>query len=219
MTSYDQVIENLSRARTIADYAERLGISETPVGRRHCYSHIGAVLADAALQAGLNYRTVVRPRIDRIQVLYPQAATLSGVNAVVQREGPGTFLNWHHATKVDRFVRLIEILDGDDIQTVSELRTWLSLRETRGRLLELHGIGPKTYDYVCCISGMDHIAVDRHIKNFVSEAGVSLNTYPDLQVVVSFAADLLGLARRDFDAWIWERLASRHVSQDAFAFG
>jgi hypothetical protein len=61
---------------------------------------------------------------------------------------------------------------------------------------------------------MDHIAVDRHVKTFANEAGVLISGYDELQAAVSFAADLLGLARRDFDAWIWHRF-SRPITSPA----
>ncbi len=211
-------LESLSHARAIADYAERLGVSEAPPVPRQSYSHIGAVLADAALQAGLNYRTVVRPRIDRIQSLYPRAATLPELISVVHQVGAETFLNWSHVTKVDRFLCLVGVLHSDRVQKVEDLRVWLCARDARDRMLNLRGIGPKTFDYICCLAGMDHVAVDRHIKSFASEAGVCVDGYLDLQTAVSFAADLLGLARRDFDAWIWQRLAARTEIQGALAF-
>jgi len=35
------------------------------------YEHMGAVIADATLQAGVRYATVVKPRIDRLLVQHP----------------------------------------------------------------------------------------------------------------------------------------------------
>jgi hypothetical protein len=207
MMSSVAVLESLSRARAIAHYAEGLGISQSSMPRRPSASHIGAVLADGVLQSGLNYQTVIRPRVERIRAIYPDAATLSGVMDVLQRGGASEFLSWQHSTKITRFVRLVDFLGADHVEYVGDLRSWLSIRGARNRLLELHGIGPKTYDYLCCLVGMDHIAVDRHIKTFATEAGVRTNGYEELQEAVSFAADLLGLARRDFDAWIWQRLS------------
>ena len=94
------------------------------------------------------------------------------------------------------------------------MREWLKDAPSRDRLLSLHGVGPKTYDYVCCLVGIDRIAVDRHVKSFASEAGVTITGYDDLQVVVSYAAYLLGLPRREFDAWIW-RLRAPGVAGSA----
>ena len=201
------VLESLSRARAIANYAERQGVSLSAISRRPSTSHMGAALADAILQSGLNYHAVVRPRVDRILTVYPEAAIVSGLRNILKGRGASEFLNWRHSTKITRFVCLVALLEADGVECVVDLRSWLGRRCARDQLLELHGIGPKTYDYICCLVGMDHIAVDRHVKTFANEAGVLISAYDELQVAVSFAADLLGLARRDFDAWIWHRFS------------
>jgi hypothetical protein len=214
MSSSTLALESLSRARAIADYAKRLGVSVASAPQRPSTYHVGAALADAVLQSGLNYQAVVRRRVGRIQMVYPEAATLPGVREIVAQGRVSEFLDWRHSAKITRFVHLVALLDADGVQCAGDLRVWLGRRGARDRLLELHGIGPKTYDYICCLVGMDRIAVDRHVKTFANEAGVSISSYEELQLAVSYAADLLGLARRDFDAWIWGRLA-RQVSHSA----
>lgn len=211
------VLQSLSRARAIADYAERLGISVVSAPRRSSTCHVGAAVADAVLQSGLNYQTVVKPRIDRIRMTYPETATLPGVREIVKQGRICEFLDWRHPTKISRFVHLVALLDADGVECAGDLRQWLEGRGARDRLLGLHGIGPKTYDYICCLVGMDCIAVDRHVKTFASEAGVPINDYEELRVAVSYAADLLGLARRDFDAWIWQRLSQKIPSPAQYA--
>ena len=204
------ILEQLSFARRVADYADRLGVRETAITSRAALDHLGAVLADAVLQAGLNYRTVVRMRIQRIQSLFPDTATLPGLIALIERERTGDFLLWNHPTKIARFVMLTRFVAAQDIKTTRDLKRWLCLSNSRSYLLGLNGVGPKTYDYLCCLVGIDCIAVDRHIKTFASEAGV-FGDYECLKVVVSYAADLLNMTRRDFDAWIWRTISNRTV--------
>jgi hypothetical protein len=205
-------LEILASARQIATHAESMGIvvHATPV--RPAIDHIGAALADCILQAGLNYRTVVRPRVERIQTVYPLAASLSGVKAIIDSGQITDFLCWHHHSKLSRFMGLVGLLCGDDVEKVSDLRDWLMHTSARDRMMSLHGVGPKTFDYLCCLVGIDRIAVDRHVISFASEAGVAAGRYDDLQAVVSYAADLLGMPRRDFDAWIW-KLRAREPSE------
>lgn len=206
------VLEQLSFARRIADHADRLGVHRLPATSRAASDHLGAVLADAILQAGVNYQTVVRVRIMRIETQFPETATLRGLIALIERDGAGDFLLWKHPTKVMRFVSLAKFLAMRRIETTVELRRWLCLSSARQHLLGLHGIGPKTCDYLCCLVGIDCIAIDRHIKTFVSEAGVCVSDYECLKSVVSCAADLLGMSRRDFDAWIWRTISARATS-------
>ncbi len=212
LTSSPGILEQLAFARQIADHADRLGVHRWPVASRAVSDHLGAVLADSVLQAGMSYRTVVRVRVERIKSRFPDTATLSGVTALIDREEVGDFLLWNHPTKLLRFVILAQFLAEQGIETTTDLKRGLGVSGIREGLLELHGIGPKTYDYLCCLVGVDCIAVDRHVKTFASEAGVSVSDYEHLKSIVSWAADLLGVARRDFDAWIWRTISARRAS-------
>jgi hypothetical protein len=203
------VLEQLSFARQIADHADRLGVLRAPMNSRPTVNHMGAILADAILQAGVNYRTVVRLRVERIHLQFPEAATLSGVAMLIDREGAEYFLSWKHPTKISRFISLTKFLGMQKIETIAELRGWLCLNNARQSLLSLNGIGPKTCDYLCSLVGIDCIAVDRHIMRFAADAGVSVADYESLKLAISFAADLLGVGRRDFDAWIWRTISDR----------
>ena len=203
------ILEQLAFARRIADHADRLGVRHSPVALRVAPDHLGAVLADAILQAGLNYRTVVRMRVERIRARFPEAATLSGVITFIEREGASDFLLWDHPVKLTRFVALARFLATQGVETTVDLKHWLRRDSARKCLLGVHGIGPKTCDYLCCLVGIDCIAIDRHVRTFASEAGVTINDYEHLKSVVSYSADLLGMPRRDFDAWIWRTVSAR----------
>lgn len=202
-------LEQLSLARRIADHADQLGVQRSLTSSRTTMSHIGAILADAILQAGVSYRTVVRARVERIHANFPEAATLSGLIKTIDRQGADDFLMWKHPTKVMRFLALTKFLSLQEIDTSLELKQWLCNRNARSDLLNLNGIGPKTCDYLCCLVGIDCIAVDRHIRTFANEAGVTDGDYDTLKSVTSYAADLLGISRRDFDAWIWKITSDR----------
>jgi hypothetical protein len=206
------VVEMLTCARQVANHAMRVGIVTSATAPRPTASHIGAVLADSVLQAGLNYRAVVEARIARIEACYPQASILSGVRAIVESGLTSDFLLWQHPTKIIRFNVLSGLLASEHVEDTNDLKFWLSEKGVRDRLLALNGIGPKTYDYMCCLVGIDRIAVDRHVRTFAIDAGVPITDYHELQYVVSCAADLLGLPRRDFDSWIWRHLSvGRHM--------
>jgi hypothetical protein len=204
------ILEELTYARRIANYADGLGIHHVPVRPRAASDHLGAVLADAILQAGVSYRTVVRTRIDRIHARFPEAATLPGLIIILEQQGAAHFLLWSHPIKTLRFESLTQLLATQGIGTTLELKLWLYRSETREHLLNVHGIGPKTCDYLSCLVGIDCIAVDRHVRTFANEAGVNIRDYDRLKSVVSCAADLLGMTRRDFDAWIWKTTSARN---------
>jgi endonuclease III len=112
-------------------------------------------------------------------------------------------------TKVLRFVCLAELLRNESIDDFHQLRTWLQNPACREKLRAIHGVGPKTVDYLCGLDGLDFIAVDRHIRAFARDAGVTAADYDRLQTVISYAADLLGVSRRHFDASIWTYVSNQ----------
>lgn len=202
-------LEELAWARVVADHACSLGVIQRHPTKRIVSNHLGAVLADAALQAGVRYDSVVRVRVERIHATFPEAATLPGLLQLLKVCTAGEILSWTHHVKTTRFISLIQLLSLLDISTTSELQHWLSKDEARDALLTLHGVGPKTYDYLCCLVGIDSVAVDRHVRTFASEAGVYVREYARMRSVITKAADLLNVTRRDFDGWIWQTMSER----------
>lgn len=171
--------------------------------RQAVSQHLGAVLADAVLQSGLNYTHVVLPRVKRIERMYPEARTRSGFECVLARDGADAVLAWQHPEKPARLLRLLDHLRMHSIETVEELAAYMVREERRDDLLSIHGIGPKTADYLAALAGVQTIAVDRHVKAFVEDAGVSIKDYAGLRLTVGYAADLLGIPRGALDGSIW----------------
>ncbi|WP_298937870.1 hypothetical protein [uncultured Ruegeria sp.] len=203
----------LHAARCIADHAVGEGILKACVPMRPVYHHMGAVLADSVLQAGLNYSTIVRPRVQAIIEVFPHATTLDALTKIIEAQGSSRFLQWQHEEKVSRFDELLRFLVNTRIKDTTDLCEALLDNAFRSDLREIKGIGPKTVDYMACLVGVDCIAVDRHIRGFAELAGVTDDGYDYLRDVFNFAADLLSISRRQFDASIWHYQASKNARQ------
>lgn len=201
-------IEVLLAARRIADHAKDEGALFDERHPRAICEHLGAVLADSVLQAGLNYVTVVRPRVLAILRMHPTRHTVSSLVSLVQNGEAGAFLNWRHREKVSRFEALVIFMKDWGIEDVEDLRTCLASDEFREAVQTVNGIGPKTVDYMACLIGIDSIAVDRHVRTFAKKVGVENDDYHFLRKSFCCAADLLSLPRREFDAWLWRRAAA-----------
>lgn len=210
-------IEVLLAARRIADHAKDEGALWDDKSPRATCEHLGAVLADSVLQAGLNYATVVRPRVIAILRDYPEADTVSAVLHLTRREKTAQFLNWRHHEKVSRFENLVSFLADWNIEDAHDLRGQLATERFCSEVQSIHGVGPKTVDYMACLVGIDSIAVDRHVRTFAKTVGVENDDYAFLRRSFCCAADLLELPRREFDAWLWRRSASPVQRQLSFA--
>lgn len=201
----NSTIEMLRIARRIANHAKEEGVLFEEKHLRATCEHLGAVLADSVLQAGLNYITVVRPRVLSILRVHPNCHTISSLVSLIQDGEVGVFLNWRHHEKVSRFEALVVFLQGWGVEDVQDLRTCLASDEFCNAIQTVNGIGPKTVDYMACLVGIDSIAVDRHVRTFAKAAGIENNDYHFLRESFCCAADLLSLPRREFDSWLWRR--------------
>lgn len=208
ITLYDTV-EPILSARQVASYAISLGVMSASRCSQPCATHLGAIMADAVLQSGISYRSVVYPRVKRIITKFPKANTLREVCKIIESGDLSNFLLWTHSEKLNRFCSLALYFEDNKVETVEVLSDKVRHTSFRSGLLSIRGIGPKTVDYISCISGVDAVAVDRHMATFAHEAGVYLHEYDDLRTVFSYAADLLDMPRRNLDSWIWNTISSR----------
>jgi hypothetical protein len=204
----ESAVEVLLAARRIADHAKVEGALFGEKHPRATCEHLGAVLADSVLQAGLNYTTVVRPRVLAILRAHPSRHTISSLVSLIQNGETGAFLNWRHHEKVSRFEALVAFMKDWGIEDVKDLRVGLASEEFHDAIRTVNGIGPKTVDYMACLVGIDSIAVDRHVRTFAKMVGVENDDYHFLRKSFCCAADLLSLPRREFDAWLWRRAAA-----------
>lgn len=192
----------IASARAVASVAVKLTRSR-PYTPRERYSHMGALLADAVLQAGLNYRTVVAPRVNNLLERFPHATTTPVFRDLLMEFGPAHVLRWSDSEKPRRLLLLTDFLFDNCVFTTTAFHAWLLDDSNRAKLATVRGIGPKSLDYLRYLCGIDVVAVDRHIRNFVAKAGVQADDYQVVQRVVERAADLLRIPRSQLDQIIW----------------
>ena len=85
------------------------------------YNHMGATITDAALQAGINYDSVVRPRVQHLRLDYPQASTTSGFLRLLNEQGAEKDLRWKHSEKPARAVALATFLQTECVEPEADL--------------------------------------------------------------------------------------------------
>lgn len=172
------------------------------------YGHMGATLADAILQAGVKYETVVRPRVQRL-LKEPQAKTTSGFSEFVASDGGQRVLNWNGERKLRTLTDLTAFLIRENIETEDAFRDWIDLPGNMERLREIKGIKDKTSNYLRILLWLPDVAVDRHLFRFLAEAGLETNDYGTAAAWISEAADLLGTPRALLDHSIWRHMSER----------
>ena len=192
----------------LASYVESVdGLLDRAEPRR-TYGHMGAVISDSVLQAGLNYRTVVEPRVRRLLHQHPEACTTTGFRETIAFHGLSTLLNWRHPEKPRRIMDLTWFFSNEEVETEDMLRSWLGHPGNARLLLGLPALGPKTVDYMKMLVGIATVPVDRHVRLLVSAAGLTYSRYEDIQQVVELTADHLGLDASSFDRAIWAHMST-----------
>jgi len=171
------------------------------------YDHMGAVLTDAILQAGLNYKTVVLPRVQKVYSI-PEAKTTSGFLTVLEQNGANKLLNWSNPEKPNRLLAITRFFQAENIETADELRTWLQNEANIPRLKQQRGVGDKTADYFKILVGLSTSAIDRHIFKFLEEAGMPTQDYQEAQKLVHAAADIIGVDYAVLDHNIWKYMST-----------
>lgn len=171
--------------------------------------HIGALFTDVILQAGMNYRHIVWPRVSHVLDNFPEAKTVSGFAEILDNYGTANVLHWGNAEKVQRMNELVEFCLYQQIETSRQLSDFLSIDENVSNLKDIRGIGKKTCDYLKRLLGFDTVAVDRHIRSFIKRADVYLDDYNEIKDVVEFAADFMDKSRRELDYSIWSYMSKK----------
>ena len=181
---------------SLSDFA----VGPEPLPRKH----MGGVIADAALQAGLRWETVVAPRVQRVCSLWPTAHTVSTFLGKAHRWGLADVLAWNHPDKLHRAMSLAGMLAANSIETHRDLWQWLQDSTSAIELCSIPGIGPKTVDYLGVLVAAPTIAIDRHVRVFLSWAGVEAPSYHAAHVILMAACKELDFHPAAFDAAVWK---------------
>jgi hypothetical protein len=173
------------------------------------HDHMGAKLADAVLQSGVRYEGFVRPRVVRIAQDYPDARTTSTFLALLRAEGAAHVLRVTYPRKLRTIVELAQFLADHRVESTNDLSAWLQDAENGLSLGTVHGVGPKTVNFLKLLVGLDAIAVDRQILRFVHEAGVALRDPAKVETVLTEAGRVLGMTGEQVDQLVWRAMAAR----------
>ena len=191
------------KAQKLAAYMQSLpGFVFLPVVR---HSHMGGIIVDALLQAGVNF-DAVKDRVEDIRQI-PQAETTTGFLAFIgelesRGESLNSFLRWEG--RKPRWVKeFVIFLYREGVETDSDLREWFEKPQNLPRLFKLNGFGNKTVDYLKGLVGISSIAVDRHWYACLDEADVSYADYEEARAIAEGAAGILGVDKSVLDTSLW----------------
>lgn len=168
---------------------------------------MGAIICDAILQQARHYKRWVRPRVEQVQESWPDADTVTRFRARAAKGELSAVLRTTHRRKLSAIAAVTDLLAASGVETRDELRAWLKEDAHRSALLAVHGVGPKTVDYLGALVGGPHVAVDVHLRAFARQAGVEATTYQGLRRVYEETADRLGHDRGGLEHAVWSHMS------------
>ncbi len=181
-------------------------------------NHVGAIFTDTILQAGVNYRSVVWPRVAHVLDTFPYATTVSIFAEILENYGTANVLHWSNAEKIQRMNELVLFCLDHQIETSRQLTEFLRYEQNVNMLKDIHGIGNKTCDYLKRLLGFDTVAVDRHIRSFMESADIYCDDYFDIKEIVEYAADFMEKTRRVLDYSIWSYMSRKEQKAIQLSF-
>lgn len=173
------------------------------VTQRTPYFHMGATITDAVLQAGLNYKNVVYPRVAKLLTKFGEYRTTCDFIILFKTIPLNELIDWNNEQKLNRIIDLSWFLFNKKIENENQLSVWLDDKENVLILSEIKGIGPKTIDYLRMLSGKQAIPIDRHLFKFLELAGVFVKTYEEANAIYCKAAERLNIQQYELDKKIW----------------
>ena len=204
--------DQIRKAEKLIQYIAETEHNFVPVTQRTPYNHMGATIVDSILQAGLNYKTVVYPRVKKLLLFYPDYKTTCDFLILIQTIPLTNLINWTNEVKINRIKELSWFLYNNSIETEANLAIWLEGNENKQKLKQIKGIGNKTVDYLTMLSGKPAIAIDRHLFKYLEYAGVVVKSYEEANKIYSYVANQLNMTFYELDKKIWTYMSSLYFS-------
>lgn len=213
--SDDQVTAD---ARLLLSYIDGEGLQIEEV-QRGGGPHMGALIAETALQRQQKYTPTVVPRVRRLRETWPEATTSSAFLEHIERGDLEDAVDWPAGERHDQMHQTAELLRDEEIETPSQLREALApgsrRDDLRTRLRRIRNVGPKTLDYFDILTGWtDSAAIDVRLRRATTNAGIKRADYNHLSAVIRKAAELSGWRVGDLDALLWAEHGANRQSTD-----
>lgn len=170
---------------------------------------MAATLTDSVLQAGMNYKSVVYPRVYNILSKYSDYRTTCDFIILFQTIPIEEIIQWKNKRKQNTICNLALYLYNCNINTEDDLAEWILDDGNAESLLEINGVGRKTIDYMKLLSGQQAIPIDRHMFQFLEIAGVLTADYKEASRILRKTASVLEVGESVLDKTIWNYMSQK----------
>lgn len=180
--------------------------------QRTPYYNMAATLTDSVLQAGMNYKNVVYPRVFNILNKYSDYSTTCDFIILFQTIPIDEIIKWKNKRKQDTICELAWFLFNQKVNTEDDLAKWIMDDKNAESLLAINGVGRKTIDYLKLLSGQQAIPIDRHMFQFLEAAGILTNNYKEASRILRRTASILAVGESVLDKTIWDYMSDKRTN-------
>ncbi|MFD1211788.1 hypothetical protein ACFQ36_07015 [Arthrobacter sp. GCM10027362] len=202
-----------SDAALLLDHLDSIGVhGEVRVEKG--WDHMGANLADAALQHRQDYEKVVRKRARALKEAWPDAKTTSGFLECLATDDLAAVIDWRGPDRLQQIKDMAAVLKDHQVEEAGDLREALEdparRHGLRAALDAVRYVGPKTLDYFDILAGLSiGVAVDSRLLTITEAAGITSSGYDYVASAIRAAADTRGWRHGDLDAALWAYVGDR----------
>ncbi|MGL1363070.1 hypothetical protein ACSTKI_00380, partial [Vibrio parahaemolyticus] len=174
------------------------------------YQNMGATIIDGILQAGIDYKSTVAPRVNKYLYEYGHVTKTSEFKKLIQEVGVDKLITWKVSAKTKRIITLTDFFVSVGVETESDLYKWLEIESNCAQLLKINGIKCKTLDYFKILSGhTDTTAIDRHLYQFLDDANINYDGYDEAHLIIKKTAVVMEVNASILDHSIWKYMSER----------
>lgn len=202
-------MNNAQKAQQLVNFISSMSNFEIVKEIDGNYNHIGATIVDAILQAGINYKYTVKPRVNSLLQKYPEAITTQDFVELINEIGLDKLINWKHPEKLNRILSVLDLFIINNVKNELDLKKWLKVSTNIIELKKIKGIGDKTADYFKILVGIETNAVDRHLHNFLKMASIKVNSYNEAHEIINDASLLMNINPAYLDHSIWKYMSEK----------
>ena len=207
-----------SSVKKVLDLLESFPHNYDDITQRTPYYNMSATLTDSVLQAGMNYKSVVYPRVYNILKKYTDYKTTCDFIILFQTIPLEEIIQWKNPKKQATIRELAWYLYNNNVESEDDLAVWLLNDENAERMLEIKGVGRKTVDYMKLLSGQQAIPIDRHMFKFLEIAGIVTSDYLEASKILRKTALELNLGESVLDKTIWDYMSKKDTDGQMSVF-
>jgi endonuclease III len=102
---------------------------------------------------------------------------------------------------------------SEKIETVEQLKDWMTFHENREKLKAINEVGDKTIKYMAVLAGLDNAPIDTHVRKLLKNAGIKVTLAEAIEIMKK-TAEAINIPLPLFNNSIWKYMSLRNNKKE-----